>query len=121
MNGYAFGGLIGNARGFAKYLQMLLRDSILISNKQKARLFEKQKIESGKPIDMCLSWFPGKLDKEVYYTHSGGGGAYYCELRIYPDKKIASVIMLNRTGVSDERILDKIDRYFLQGDNERNF
>ena len=62
---------------------------------------------------MCLSWFQGKLGREIYCSHTGGGGGYYCEIRLYPKKKMASVIMFNRTGVSDERFLDNIDKLFL--------
>lgn len=113
MNGYSFGGLIGNARGFAKYLQSFIKDNGLITNNIKSKLFAKQKTKNGKTLDMCLSWFSGSLEGEQYYTHAGGGGGYYCEIRIYPMKKLASVIMFNRTGVSDERFLDKIDRVFL--------
>jgi len=29
-----------------------------------------------------------------YFTHAGGGGGYYCEIRIYPDIKRGSVIFL---------------------------
>ena len=62
---------------------------------------------------MCLSWFIGSLDGNQYYSHAGRGGGYYCEIRIYPKLKMASVIIFNRTGVSDERFLDKIDRFFI--------
>ncbi len=113
MNGYSFGGLVGNAGGFAKYLQALLKDDVLIGSKSKSKLFEDQKTKGGKNIEMCLSWFKGNLGDEVYYAHAGGGGGYYCEIRIYPKKKLASVIMFNRTGVSDERFLDNIDKFFL--------
>ncbi|MCP5062968.1 MAG: beta-lactamase family protein [Ignavibacteriae bacterium] len=112
MNGYPFGGLIGNARGFAKYLQVLLLDDMLINNEKKLKLFENRKTKNGDKSDMCLGWFKGVLDGEIYYTHAGGGGGYYCEIRLYPQKKMASVIMFNRTGVSDERFLDSIDKFF---------
>lgn len=113
MNGYPFGGLLGNARGFAKYLQFLLQDNMLISNEEKLKLFENQKTNIGEMIDLGLSWFLGTLGEDKYYTHAGGGGGYYCEIRLYPKKKLASVILFNRTGVSDERFLDNIDKFFL--------
>ncbi len=113
MNGYSFGGLMGNAKGFAKYLQALITDHQILSEKSKLKLFSNQKTKKGKTLDMCLSWFSGSLEGEKYFTHAGGGGGYYCEIRIYPKKKLASIIMFNRTGVSDERLLDDIDKYFL--------
>lgn len=116
MNGYAFGGLIGNARGFAKYLQSLLKENKLITKKERLKFYEIQKLKNGTHTDMCLSWFKGKLGKEIYYTHAGGGGGYYCEIRLYPELNMASVIMFNKTGVSDDRILDKIDKLFIPND-----
>lgn len=113
MNGYPFGGLIGNARGFAQYLKTFINDSVLLKNEWKNKLFEIQNTNNGDIIDMCLGWFRGKLGNNNYYAHAGGGGGYYCEIRIYPRRKIASVIMLNRTGVSDERFLDNVDKNFL--------
>ena len=62
---------------------------------------------------MCLSWFRGALNEQEYFAHAGGGGGYYDEIRIYPDLGIGSVIMYNRSGTTDERILDKLDKYFI--------
>lgn len=62
---------------------------------------------------MCLGWFTGELNGIPYYAHAGGGGGYYCEIRIYPEEKIGSVIFFNRSGMSDEKFLDKVDRFFL--------
>ncbi|MFC1539262.1 serine hydrolase domain-containing protein [Candidatus Latescibacterota bacterium] len=112
-NGYSYGGLIGNARGFGHYLQTFLQGNVLIRNESKSALFKIQTLNNGASIDMGLSWFFGRLDKDVFFAHSGGGGGYYCEIRLYIEKKMASVIMFNRTGLRDERILDKIDKYFL--------
>jgi len=61
---------------------------------------------------MCLGWFQGTLGTTKYFAHAGGGGGYYCEIRMYPEAGIASVIIFNRTGVSDDRILDDVDKYF---------
>ena len=61
---------------------------------------------------MCLAWFKGELNGETYYTHAGGG-FYYCEIRLYPDLEKGSVIMFNRSGMSDERFLDKVDCAFV--------
>ncbi len=115
VNGSAYGGLIGNAAGLAKYLQALLKNSILISDEYESRLFTRQKTNDGKETGMCLSWFAGDLSGEQYFAHAGGGGGYYCEIRIYSGKNRASVIMFNRTGVRDEWFLDKVDKFLLYG------
>lgn len=119
VNGAPYGGLIGNPIAFVKYVQELLNDeSVLISNKYKALLFQDNKNNKGKNTGMCLGWFKGELNGIKYYTHAGGGGGYYCEIRIYPEIKMGSVIFFNRTGMSDERFLDKIDKYYLKAKRE---
>ncbi len=93
VNGASYGGLIGNANSFVKYIQELLRPNCkLLTDKYKKKLFVENITNRGKLTGMCL---------------------YYCEIRIYPEKGIGSVIMFNRTGMSDERFLDKLDKLFL--------
>jgi D-alanyl-D-alanine carboxypeptidase len=114
VNGTSYGGLIGTPDGFAKYLQELLRpDCKLIPDDYKKLLFTENHLNSGKKTGVCLSWFKGYLNGKEYFAHAGGGGGYYCEIRVYPEQGIGSVIMFNRTGMSDERFSDKVDKYFL--------
>ncbi len=114
VNGVSYGGLIGNANAFIKYIQELLKPNCaLISDEYKKQLFTENITAQGKPTGMCLSWFKGELCGNQYFCHAGGGGAYYCEIRIYPEKGVGSLIMFNRTGMSDERFLDKLDAYFM--------
>jgi CubicO group peptidase (beta-lactamase class C family) len=118
LNGAPYGGLIGSKRGFVKYIQELLKpDSRLISKDYKKLLFIENITSTGKPTGMCLSWYCGKLNGNKYFSHAGGGGGYYCEIRIYPELGIGSVIMFNRTGMTDQRFLDKADRIYLE-DNQ---
>jgi len=63
---------------------------------------------------MCLSWFTDNLEGKKYFNHAGGGGGYYCEVRIYPEAGIGSVIMFNRSGMRNEKYLDKLDKYFFE-------
>lgn len=114
INGSAYGGLIGTPKAFVKYIQELLQpDCKLISDKNKKLLFTENYTRANQPTGMCKSWFTGKLRGKQYYTHAGGGGGYYCEIRIYTELQMGSVIMFNRTGMKDERILDNIDKYFI--------
>ncbi len=111
VNGAAYGGLVGTPDAFARYIQALLQpQSQIISPENKQLLFTENHTNNGKPTGMCLSWYTGLLNGIRYFTHAGGGGGYYCELRIYPEKGVGSVIMFNRTGMTDERFLDKVDR-----------
>lgn len=115
VNGAPYGGLIGKPIAFVKYVQDLLNDSSkVISNDYKKMLFEENITNDGKSTGMCLSWFKGQLSGYEYFAHAGGGGGYYCEIRIYPELKIGSVIFFNRSGMSDERFLNKLDIEYIQ-------
>lgn len=114
VNGAPYGGLVGKPTALVAYIQELLRTSnILISNEYKQVLFQENKTNQGKNTGMCLSWFTGELNGKKYFTHAGGGGGYYCEIRIYPEIKMGSVIFFNRTGMTDERYLDKLDKFYI--------
>ena len=115
INGASYGGLVGTPNAFKIYLQDLLNpNSKLISKEHKALLFTENSTNNNKLTGMCLSWFKGKLNGNEYYTHAGGGGGYYCEIRIYPELGIGSVLMFNRTRMKDERLLDKLDKYHIE-------
>ncbi|HEX5151157.1 MAG TPA: serine hydrolase domain-containing protein [Parafilimonas sp.] len=115
VSGGAYGGLIANAYSLSAFISALFKpDSVLLSGEYKKILFTKQHTSNGKEIEMTLGWFTGKLKDVNYFTHAGGGGGYYCEMRIYPQKNMITAIMFNRTGINDERFLDKIDRMFLE-------
>ena len=77
-------------------------------------LFTENLTNKGRSTGMCLSWFKGELNGQKFFTHAGGGGGYYCEIRIYPETGIGSVVFLNRTGLFDQRFLDKVDIFYLK-------
>lgn len=114
VNGVAYGGLMGNAEGLMRYAQALLRpgDDTLLNASYKRLHFEEGQIQ-GKPTGMSYAWFVGSLKGNRYLAHAGGGGGYYTELRLYPDLGVGSLLLCNRTGIRDERLLDKIDKYFV--------
>lgn len=45
-------------------------------------------------------------------------GGYYAEVRLYPELGLGSVILLNRSGVTDERVLDEVDRPMIRKKND---
>lgn len=113
LNGVAYGGSMGTATGYRKYLQALLTDDMLIDTSGRKDLFTEAITNDGKATSMSMSWFCGKLNGQPYRAHPGGGGGYYAELRVYPDLGRGSVLLLNRTGVSNERLLDQLDPHVL--------
>lgn len=111
VNGASYGGLMGRPDSFMRYVQELLKeDCKLITPEYKQMLFTENLTSDRKATGMCLSWFMGNLNGERYFAHPGGGGGYYCEVRLYPDAGIGSVIMFNRSGMSNEKFLDKLDK-----------
>lgn len=112
-NGAAYGGVVGNAHGFTRYLQALLGSSNYLSPQNRVLLLAPVHTRNGDELPRSLGWLIGTLHGETYYAHAGGAAGYYCEIRLYPRIARASVVMFNRTGIRDERYLDKIDRFFL--------
>lgn len=114
LNGTALGGAIGTATAFSRILQYLLNDnSVLLGEKVKKYLYTQQKTKSGENIDMTLGWHIGELNDIRYYYKEGGGAGFHCEMRIYPNHNLATVIMLNRTSFNTRENLNKLDSNFL--------
>ena len=121
VNGTSYGGLIGAPGAFVKYIQELLKtNSVLLSDNYKRMMFTENHTTNNKASGMCLSWFSGELNGIKYFAHAGGGGGYYCEIRLYPEKGIGSVCFFNRTGMSDERFLDKVDKFYFDSNKQTN-
>jgi CubicO group peptidase (beta-lactamase class C family) len=112
-NGTAYGGIFGSAPGLTRYAQALLDDNSVLLDERHKRLLFTESVVAGKPTGMSLSWFTGTLKGNRYLAHAGGGGGYYVELRVYPDLGVGSVIMYNRSGMRDERVLDQADGFFI--------
>ncbi len=114
LNGSAYGGLLSSANGLTVFLQELLNpESTILSKDMKHTMFQEQLLSNGKASGHTLGWFSGSLDGIKYVHHAGGGGGYYLEMRIYPEKGIATYLLTNKSGFSDQRILDKLDAQHL--------
>ena len=113
INGTAYGGMLGSAIGLVKYARALLRKDAELLNEEFKKLLFSESIIDNKSTGMSLSWFTGNLKGNKFYAHAGGGGGYYVELRIYPELGVGSAILYNRSGMTDERILNKTDGVFL--------
>ena len=115
LNGPAFGGLIGTARGFGRFLQDQLRvESVLFGLKSKSLLETRQTDGAGRPIPMTLGWHVGETHGVAYFFKEGGGGGFHCEMRIYPTQGIASVVLVNSTEFSTTEFLNRVDRTFVE-------
>jgi len=106
VNGRAFGGLVGTARGFGKFLQDQLQDhSRLLSDTGRALFYEQQRTTRG-PIAMTLGWHIGSRRGEPFFYKEGGGGGFHCMMRLYPRPKIGMVVMTNATAFDVSGLLD---------------
>lgn len=113
LNGPAFGGLVGNATGFSKFLQDQLKpNSVLFNNEVKKLFYEQQKNHSGELIEMSLGWHIRQIDTIQYFFKEGGGGGFHSEMRIYPEQGIATVIMVNKTKFDSKKVLNHVDKHF---------
>ena len=117
VNGSSYGGLFCTPDDLVAFARALLKsESPLLSSGSINEMFTDQHIK-GEPSQMSLGWFTGSHKGNRYLHHSGGGGGYYAELRIYPDLGVGSVIMMNHSGMRDMRILDSMDSFIVNADN----
>ena len=77
------------------------------------RLLETQQADGrGRKIPMTLGWHVGHVNGTVYFFKEGGGGGFHSEMRLYPAKGIASVVMVNSTVFNSTKFLNLMDRAF---------
>jgi D-alanyl-D-alanine carboxypeptidase len=122
LNGSAFGGLVGTARGFSRFLQDQLRTKSVLLSAATKRLLETQQTDSaGNSIPMTLGWHVGATRGTSYFFKEGGGGGFHSEMRLYPLAEpfpgkigsIASVVMVNGTDFNSTKFLNRMDGAFL--------
>jgi CubicO group peptidase (beta-lactamase class C family) len=114
MNGPAFGGLVGTARGFGKLLQDELRPQSALFDRATRNLFyASQRTTTGQVVPITLGWHIGDLGGIPFFYKEGGGGGFHCEMRIYRASGVATVVMANATGFDVKRCLNSLDRQFL--------
>ena len=113
-NGAAFGGLVGNAAGFGKFLQAQLRPpSTVVSDAMRGWLFTAERTTAGTLVPMTLGWHIGTRRGTPFYFKEGGGGGFRCLMRLYRSDGIGTLVMTNATGFNVHQFLDAVDRLFL--------
>lgn len=120
LNGPAFGGLVGTARGFGKFLQDQLRpQSRLFTDTTRQLFYAPERTHDGKTISMTLGWHIGTTAGVRFFYKEGGGGGFHCMMRVYPAFGIGTVVMTNATGFDVAGLLDGMDRRFLPPTEQR--
>jgi len=115
LNGPAFGGLVGTARGFGRFLQDQLRPRSVLYGPDTRRLMETPQTDgAGRPIPMTLGWHLGRAQGQPYFFKEGGGGGFHGEMRLYPAQGMASVVLANSTSFNSTKFLNQADRGFCE-------
>jgi CubicO group peptidase (beta-lactamase class C family) len=115
LNGPGFGGLVGTAQGFGRFLQDQLRErSVLFGDDTRRQFYAQQQTTRGRSIPMTLGWHIGHLNGQRFFYKEGGGGGFHCMMRLYPDNRVGTVAMANATGFDVCKLLNTIDPAFLQ-------
>ncbi len=115
VNGAAFGGMVGNAGGFGKFLQDQLRSrSALFGDETHRSFYTPQRTTDGALIPMTLGWNIGTADETRFFYKEGGGGGFHAMMRLYPSSRIGTVVMTNATCFDVRRVLDTLDPGFLR-------
>lgn len=114
LNGPAFGGLVGTARGFARFLQdQLAPRSGVLGEPARGLFYTPQRTRRGRPIAMTLGWHVGASGGVPCFYKEGGGGGFHCMMRLYPKAGIGTVLMTNATRFDVGGHMDSWDSHFL--------
>jgi hypothetical protein len=113
LNGPAFGGLVGTASAFGRFLQDQLQDrSALFGEDARREFYAQQQTTRGTPIAMTLGWHIGDLAGRRFFYKEGGGCGFRCMMRVYPSAGVGTVTMTNATGFNVGKLLDAVDPTF---------
>ncbi len=117
-NGSAYGGLFTNARGVSRFLQDMLKENpAVFSSETKQEYFTQQKNNAGDDVETTLGWHIGECLGVKCFQKAGGGRGSCGNIRIYPDKDLATVFLLNKIETSEAPIFkfsDSLDKAFIQ-------
>src|SRR6185295_18013186 len=99
VNGAAFGGIVGTARGFGVFLRdQLQARSVLIGDEARRVLYDPRQAVPTLSVPMTLGWHVGEANGRRYFFKEGGGGGFHCLMRLYPDRDLGTVLMTNATA-----------------------
>lgn len=110
VDGSAYGGLIGNAGGLARFGQALLGGHEPFAPALAAAMLAPA---PGTRPARSPALVLGTLHGHTWAGHAGGGLGAYGEFRVYPALGAVSVLLTNRPGFRDEALLDRFDRLWL--------
>jgi D-alanyl-D-alanine carboxypeptidase len=114
VNGPSFGGLIGNAHGFGRFLQdQLGARSVLLGDRLRTVFYEPAHTLDGNEIPMTAGWHVSEGRGARHFYKEGGGGGFHCMMRLYREPGIGTVALTNATAFDVRHLLDVLDPRFL--------
>jgi CubicO group peptidase (beta-lactamase class C family) len=111
VDGPAYGGLVGSARDAARFMAVHLNGG----EYDNVRLLSPESVEamqtlhaSGRKIDVGLGWFRRGADRAAgdFWEHLGGGGGFWCMMRIYPHRAVGVLTMGNATSYDHRAVAE---------------
>ena len=104
----AGGGLISTPRDLARFCKAMT-GSALISDAQKAELWEEQVKKDGEGTDYGLGFGVGEKGGRRFVEHSGVQPKTRSHLRLYPEEELCIVVMSNTTTAKTSELVNAID------------
>lgn len=110
VDGAAYGGLVGTVRDAARFLALHVGggrsgDAGILSPES---VLAMQTITAhGRKLDVGLGWFRFRSAPATgprFLEHTGGGGAFFNAMRLYPDDRVGVVVMGNASSYDREPI-----------------
>lgn len=113
-NAPSYGGLYCSMEGMSKFMKdMQAKEPVLFSRETRRKMFEPYYGPGGEPMPTTHGWDHGKLEGINYITRPGGGPGFHSNIRIYPGKRLATILMVNKT-LADAKLINlftnEIDR-----------
>lgn len=122
-NGKAYGGLFATAHALAEFMRDMLRPNpILLTSDTRDLMFTKQIANDGTTeLGTTLGWRCGSMatagnGRVDYLSKPGGGPGFHSNVRIYPDRRIATILLVNETQLNEgpiQELSDLVDGPFL--------
>ncbi len=113
-NAPSYGGLYCNMDGMSTFIKdMQAKDPVLFSRETRRKMFEPYFGPRGEVFPTTHGWDHGNLEGVGFITRPGGSPGYYSNIRIYPKKRLATILLVNKTLVDAKlinRFTDEIDR-----------
>jgi CubicO group peptidase (beta-lactamase class C family) len=111
VDGPAYGGLVGSVRDAARFLAVHLNGGELdgVRLLSQAGVEEMQTLQAkGRKLDVGFGWFRRGADRAAgdFWEHLGGGGGFWCMMRIYPASGVGVLSMGNASSYDHEAVAE---------------